>query len=67
MDKIAINVSEAAKRLGVSRPKMYEIMRRDDFPAVRMGGRILISQRGLDEWLYNLATHKPTEIGGTER
>ncbi len=51
MEKIAISVPEAAKLLGISKPKAYELARRADFPAIQLGGRILVSVAGLQAWL----------------
>ncbi|MBR3474203.1 MAG: helix-turn-helix domain-containing protein [Oscillospiraceae bacterium] len=51
MEKIALSVTEAAAALGVSRPTMYEIIRRDDFDAAfKVGTRTLISKTRLEEW-----------------
>ena len=53
-EKLALNVTEAAKLMGVSRTTMYQIMRTKDFPVVHLGGRILISRAGLQRWLDKL-------------
>ena len=50
-DRLAVSVVEAAKMLGVSRPTMYQLIRREDFPAARIGGRVLIPVKQLEEWL----------------
>lgn len=51
-EKLALDVSEAAELLGVSRPTMYEIMNRTDFTAAfRIGTRRKISRAGLIEWI----------------
>ena len=51
-DKIAISVSEAAELLGISKPKMYEIIRREDFKAAfQVGTRTLISRSKLESWV----------------
>lgn len=55
VDKIALNVSEAAALLGISRPTMYQLCRRDDFPALRVGNRTLISKAGLERWVEQQA------------
>lgn len=56
-DKIALNVTEAAEALGVSRPTVYQLCRRADFPAARVGGRVLIPKSKLQAWL-----EKQTEV-----
>lgn len=56
MEKIALSVAEAASALGVSRPTMYEIIRRDDFDAAfKVGTRTLISKSRLEEWTQRKA------------
>lgn len=51
-EKLALDVSEAAALLGVSRPVMYQIMGREDFTAAfRIGSRRKISRAGLVAWI----------------
>ena len=50
-EKIALNVTDAAEMLGVSRPTVYQLCRRADFPAARVGGRVLIPRDKLKAWL----------------
>ncbi len=49
-EKIALSVSEAAEMLGISRPSLYRLTHRDDFPVMRIGGRTLIHKQRLEEW-----------------
>lgn len=51
VDKIALNVSEVADALGVSRPVVYQLMKRADFPAFKIGRRTLVSKNALEEWV----------------
>lgn len=60
-ERLALNVTEAAACLGVSRPTMYELLRRDDFPSFRIGTRQLISRDGLAEWVKRQAANR-TEV-----
>lgn len=53
--KIALSVSEAAALLGVSRVTLYQYIKRDDFPAARIGGRVLIPRDKLQLWLEKQA------------
>lgn len=48
--KITVSVTEAAALLGVSRPTVYKLIHRGDFPVVRVGSRTLIHRRKLEEW-----------------
>ena len=44
-------MTETAAALGVSRPTVYTLLHRQDFPAFRVGGRTLVSAEGLREWV----------------
>lgn len=55
MEKLAYSSAEAAQVLGVSRPTVYQLMKRDDFPAFKVGSRTLISAEGLREWVRTQA------------
>lgn len=50
-DKIALSVSEAAVLLGVSRPTVYKLVNRQDFPSFMIGTRRMISREGLARWV----------------
>ena len=60
-EKMALSVSEAAELLGVSRPTVYKLLRRADFPGFRVGSRQLVSREGLARWVAEQAE----EGGGT--
>lgn len=51
MDKLAYSMTEASEVLGVSRPTVYTLTKRADFPAFKVGARTLISAAGLREWV----------------
>lgn len=51
VDKVTLSVTETADALGVSRPTVYTLLHRQDFPAFRVGGRTLVSAEGLREWV----------------
>lgn len=48
---LALSVPDAAKRLGVPVSTMYEIVKSEGFPTIRIGTRILVSAKGLEEWV----------------
>lgn len=64
MEKLTLSVTEAAKVLGVSRPTMYTIIHRADFPAFHVGNRVLISRQGLADWVEAQTGQKKTTSGG---
>lgn len=49
--KLTYSVPEAAKILGVSASKMYEVVKIDGFPTIKIGGRLLVSAKGLERWV----------------
>ena len=50
-EKLTYSVPEAAKALGISVTKMYQIIRMEGFPVVTLGSRHLIPIKGLERWL----------------
>lgn len=47
-----ISVAETAKRLGISKPLCYQLVRRADFPAFQVGEkRWLVHAESLEEWV----------------
>ena len=51
-DRIALSVPEAAALIGVSKSKMYELIRREDADFVLvLGGRRLVSRTKLEAWI----------------
>ena len=50
-NRLALSVTEAAEQLGVSRVTMYAYIKRADFPAAKIGGRVLIPRDKLKAWL----------------
>lgn len=51
-DKLAYSPAETAAVLGVSRPTVYTLMKRADFPAFKVGSRTLVSAEGLRAWVH---------------
>ena len=61
-EKIALSVDDLAAELGISRPTAYELIKRDDFPSVRVSERrILIPVEPLKEWLSKEAKKERRE------
>lgn len=51
LSPIAISVSEAARLLGVSRPKVYQLMQQEHLPSFKVGTRTLIPVADLYKWV----------------
>ena len=58
MNKTALSVQELADQLGISLPKAYELTKRPDFPALRIGTRIIIPAEELNKWLSTESTQQ---------
>lgn len=51
-DRIALSVTEAADLIGISKSKMYELIKRADCDfAFMLGGRWLVSRSKLEAWI----------------
>lgn len=50
-EKLTISAKEAAELLGVAPNTVYKMTHIKGFPARRIGGRVLISRKGLTEWV----------------
>ena len=53
MEKMALNVTEVSEVLGVSRPVVYQLLKRADFPSFKIGKRTLVSREALQKWVEN--------------
>lgn len=51
-EKLALSVSEVSDVLGICRPAVYELLKRDGFPSVRVSDRrIVVPVSALRRWL----------------
>lgn len=51
LEPLAVGTTEAARLMGISRPTLYQLLSRADFPSFRVGGRVLVSVAGLQAWI----------------
>lgn len=58
-ERLAYTITEAAQLAGVSRPTFYTWMKREGFPAFKIGGCIRIPAKGFAEWLERQAAENP--------
>ena len=49
--KMTVSVQEAAKMIGISKPKMYELIREGEIPSIHVGKKIVIPRQGILDWL----------------
>jgi excisionase family DNA binding protein len=50
-DALCLSVEQAAELLGVSRSALYDAIARHEVPSVRIGRRVLVPRKALEEWL----------------
>lgn len=50
-DKAILTITDVAELLCISRPTVYQLIRRDDFPSFRIGNRTRVSRAALDAWI----------------
>ena len=48
---LMLSVPEVAVVLGISRAGAYELVRSDDFPALRIGNRIVVPKEKFIRWI----------------
>lgn len=49
MEKLAYNMKEVAEVLGISKSLAYEMAKKGELPIIRMGNRILVPIKRLEE------------------
>lgn len=55
MEKLTVTVEEMAGIIGGPKPKAYELAHSENFPAVRIGRRIVVPVDELKRWLASQA------------
>lgn len=67
MAELTYSVTEAAEALGISRRSMYDLLHKEGFPSMKVGGRRLISRELLAEWVRTQAVgQKNTAINSAK-
>lgn len=51
MDKKLLNVSDVAEVLQLSTKSAYKLMHRTDFPLIKIGSKMFVREKDLDEYL----------------
>lgn len=59
-ERLALSVEEAGALLGISRDLAYDLVARGELPLVRLGRRLVVPRRALEE-----ALGRPAEAGRT--
>ena len=51
IEPMTVSPAECARILGISRPKVYDLINQGGFPSFKLGSRTLISVDGLRAWI----------------
>jgi len=51
VERLTLSVTEAAEILGVSRSFMYQLVKENKIPSLKLGNRRLIPKGNLEEWI----------------
>ena len=49
--KMTLSVREACELIGISKPKMYELIHSNEIPSIHVGKKIVIARQALLDWL----------------
>ena len=63
-NRMTVTVEEAAEILGISRAFAYALVRRDELPSLRLGRRLVVPRRALEQLLEGEHHH---DHGGAQR
>ena len=61
-ENLTLSVVEAARLLGISRNLCYEAIRTGEIPSLRIGKRVLVPRRALEELLNKAARDSPSSV-----
>lgn len=50
-ERLTLSIDEAAAMLGISRAHAYELVRRGELPRLRLGRRVVIPAKALEEYV----------------
>lgn len=59
MERVVYSVDEAAEQLGINRKSVYDAIKRNEFPHVRVGNRLLVPKAQLERFLEASAHKEP--------
>lgn len=61
MTAAVYTVSEVAELLGISKVLAYDLTKREDFPSINIGKRIVVPKTAFEAWL-NATSNKGAEV-----
>ena len=48
---MTLSVSETAEMIGISKPKVYDLLREGKLPSIHVGKKIVIPKQAVIDWL----------------
>ena len=61
-NKLCMTVPEVAQALGISKPTAYNLANRADFPAIRLGKRIIVPRAPFEKWVSDVVANGRCDI-----
>ena len=61
MPKIVLNVNEVANALQISKDLVYRLFHRKDFPALKIGNKLMVRVDHFNEWMERLKQKRTIE------
>ena len=61
MPKIVLNVEEIANALQISKDQAYRLFHRKDFPALKIGNKLVVRVDRFNEWMERLKQKRTIE------
>lgn len=58
MDKMFLTVNETAGYLNISRSMSYKLVNSEGFPKMRLGKKIVVPVKQLNEWIEKQIAHQ---------
>ena len=55
---MAMSVEDMAEELAIGRSIAYQLIQQPDFPSFMIGRRVLVSRKGLQDWIDRQCTEK---------
>jgi len=62
-EKLVFTVNETRRKLRISRGLTYEAIRRGEIPSIRIGGRILVPRKALEDMIVSRALGNIRQTG----
>jgi excisionase family DNA binding protein len=64
--RVMLSVTDIMKIMGVGRDRAYEIIKRGEFPSIKVGRRFLVHEQVFESWLKGETTKKSLRNGVNE-